>query len=281
YQLNYLTGISLTAARRAQIEGVRVADDQRGQGIGPRLMADAEARARELTRRGVESSATAEAAANTLSAARAKLEQARAQLSQARETRGFATMKAPRDGVITTVYVQPGAALTAGQKVLHLAGTDEREAVIDLSDQDVAGLAPGAVFRLRLEAATEIETRATLRVIDPVSDSATRTRRLHLTLAGDAPAAFRLGALVLVEPIDATAARVTLPVTAVLEGADGPHVWVVDPAGRHIHRVAVTTGAVTGDRILVTGGLKPGDEVVTRGIHSLKDGQQVGPRVPA
>lgn len=46
YQLSYLDGLSLKAARRAQIEGVRVAADRRSAGIGAQLMADAEARAR-------------------------------------------------------------------------------------------------------------------------------------------------------------------------------------------------------------------------------------------
>lgn len=47
YQLTFITGLSLRASRRAQVESVRVASDLRGQGIGALLMADAEARARQ------------------------------------------------------------------------------------------------------------------------------------------------------------------------------------------------------------------------------------------
>lgn len=47
YQLTLISGLSLSAARRAQVEGVRVAADLRGRGIGAALFADAEARARE------------------------------------------------------------------------------------------------------------------------------------------------------------------------------------------------------------------------------------------
>lgn len=46
YQLITISGLSLSAARRAQVEGVRVRADRRGAGIGTALMADAEARAR-------------------------------------------------------------------------------------------------------------------------------------------------------------------------------------------------------------------------------------------
>lgn len=46
YQITFISGLSLSATRRAQIEGVRVASDARGQGIGALLVRDAEARAR-------------------------------------------------------------------------------------------------------------------------------------------------------------------------------------------------------------------------------------------
>ncbi|WP_231565659.1 GNAT family N-acetyltransferase [Paracoccus sanguinis] len=46
YQITLISGLSLSAARRAQIEGVRVAADRRGRGLGAALIADAETRAR-------------------------------------------------------------------------------------------------------------------------------------------------------------------------------------------------------------------------------------------
>lgn len=46
YQLTVIPGLALQAARRAQVESVRVARALRGQGIGRQLIEDAEARAR-------------------------------------------------------------------------------------------------------------------------------------------------------------------------------------------------------------------------------------------
>lgn len=46
YQITVISGLSLSAARRAQIEGVRVRPDLRGQRVGEALIRDAEARAR-------------------------------------------------------------------------------------------------------------------------------------------------------------------------------------------------------------------------------------------
>ena len=46
YQLTFISGLSLRAARRAQIESVRVAGDVRGQKTGEAMLSDAEMRAR-------------------------------------------------------------------------------------------------------------------------------------------------------------------------------------------------------------------------------------------
>jgi GNAT superfamily N-acetyltransferase len=47
YQITFISGLSLSAARRAHIEAVRVAASQRGHRIGEALIRDAEARARD------------------------------------------------------------------------------------------------------------------------------------------------------------------------------------------------------------------------------------------
>ncbi|GFE51349.1 N-acetyltransferase [Roseobacter cerasinus] len=46
YQISFISGLSLRAARRAQIESVRVARDLRGHGIGRLMIEDAVARAK-------------------------------------------------------------------------------------------------------------------------------------------------------------------------------------------------------------------------------------------
>lgn len=46
YQITFITGLSLRAARRAQVESVRVAGHVRGQGVGEAMFEDVKARAR-------------------------------------------------------------------------------------------------------------------------------------------------------------------------------------------------------------------------------------------
>ncbi len=47
YQITFISGLSLSATRRAQVESVRIATADRRHGLGVLLMADAERRARE------------------------------------------------------------------------------------------------------------------------------------------------------------------------------------------------------------------------------------------
>lgn len=262
----------LDAALRAAEAGVTVAAAQL------RSATDARDRAAILARRGVGSATRLEDAERALVAAEARFEQARADATRAHDLRARATLTAPLNGVVTAVLAEPGATVAAGQPVVRLAATDEREAVIDLTEQHVAAHPVGTRFTARLVANPEVAAQAVLDRIDPVAFAATRTRAAHLTLQGASPD-FRLGALVRVAPMAPADAGVALPAAAILDGAAAPAVWVVDRVEGRVHRRPVTLGTSVGDFVVVTSGLSPGDEVVTKGIHSLEEGQMVGPRM--
>lgn len=262
----------LDSAVRAAEAGVTVAEAQL------RSATDARDRAEVLARRGVGSATRLEDAARALVAAEARLEQAQAALARARDLRGLATLTAPQDGVVTAVAAEPGTTVSAGQPVLRLAATGEREIVIDLTEQDIAAHPVSTRFAAHLVINPEVSAPAILSRIDPVAYSATRTRAAHLTLQS-APPSFRLGALVRVMPAAREDAGVALPLSAVLDVAARPAVWVVDRSESRVHRRPVTLGPEVGDFVVIAAGLEAGDEVVTKGIHSLEDGQVVGPRV--
>ena len=268
-----LDATSLEADLRAAEAGEQIAE------ANFQAARDAHDRTTTLVARGVGSALNAEDAANALATARATLEQARAAAAQARDARGFAELRAPIDGVVTAVAVEPGATLSAGESVLTLAAAGAREVVIALTEEDSAGMALGARFDLRLLANPAIRSPARLTRIDPVTARATRTRSVHLALADDAPAGFRLGSLVTATPAGGRGAAMTLPLTALIGDSDPPEVWRVAPEDRRVTRVQVVTGPQGGGRIVVLSGLSDGDEIVVRGVNSIQDGAVVGPRI--
>jgi len=239
---------------------------------------DAMQRERTLVERGVESQSRLEDAERAHAAALARLAQARAALARAEDLLHSATLRAPFDGVITSVEVEAGASVSTGQAVVRLADTQKREVVIDLSEVELAALPRDAQFEARLLAVRNSSAVIRLQSIDPVADSRTRTRRVHLSIV-DPPPSFRIGALVRVLPPRSGSRAIVIPGSAILRDKDGPHVWLVSHPDRKVHRVPVTLGQKLDNRVLVSSGISVGQEVIVKGIHSIKDGQIVGPRV--
>jgi RND family efflux transporter MFP subunit len=263
---------NLDAGLRAAEAGVVVASAQL------RSATDARDRAEKLAQRGVGSETRLEDAERALVAATAQMEQAEAIRARAADILSLATLTAPQPGVVTAIHAEQGSTLSAGQPVLTLAATDEREIVIDLTEQDVAAMEPDTVFVAELVANPAVTAEARLDRIDPVAERTTRTRRLHLTLATP-PEAFRLGALARVSPAAGPDAGVVLPAAAVLEKDGASSVWVVNRGDDTVRQVPVTIGMAMAEFVVVANGLEAGSEVVVKGVHSLTDGQKVGPRV--
>jgi multidrug efflux pump subunit AcrA (membrane-fusion protein) len=69
---------------------------------------------------------------------------------------------------------------------------------------------------------------------------------------------------------------VTIPAHAVFSDPEGgANVWVVDES-LTVHRRPVSAGPVTGsDGIIILDGLAPGERIVTAGVQSLREGQEV------
>lgn len=247
---------------------------------------DAEERARALKKRGVASSVQLESATRARIGAQSALDQARAAQAAAADRRDSTTLTAPEDGIVTATYAETGATLAASQPVLRFASSAGREVVVDMTETDLALLPEGAVFEVALSAHPDVTAHASVTRVEPLADRATRTRRVHLSLDSP-PDGLRLGALVTLRPdIDSTG-QLSLPQSAVMQDSTGAlRVWVVRSAedggrqvtARDIEVVSLmaTPTLAQNNRVAIAAGLEPGEEVVTRGIHSLTEGQPVG-----
>lgn len=240
-----------------------------------RSATNARDRAKQLAERGVNSASQLEDAERALVSAQARLEQASSSRDQAKDMLDLATLEAPFDGVVTQALAEAGTTLSAGQTVLRLADTGEREVVIDVTEEDAGLLKMGDRFSVRLLASENVIADAVLSRIDPVAERSTRTQRLHLAIA-DPPLAFRLGALARVEPSKGRVTQIVLPVSALMEP---PAVWVVERAGNTVALRTVEVSERTEEFAIIASGLSNGDEVIIKGIHSLEQGQIVGQRV--
>ena len=203
----------------------------------------------------------------------ASLAHAQANLTKAIEQLGYAQLRADFAGVVTAVGAEVGQVVSPGQNVVTVARPDVREAVVDIGEDFPVPLEIGLPFTVGLQLLPAVQLEGRIREIAPQADALTRLRRVRIAL-NNPPESFRLGATVTAKLGNQQNPILRLPASAVLARDGANFVWVVDqPASTvSLHQVDLVTDR-TGAR--VTDGLVPGARIVTAGIHSLKQGQQV------
>lgn len=231
-------------------------------------------RAKALAREGFASPAQLESASQNLAAASANLESARAQLEKAREQLGYAQLIADYDGIVTASNIEVGETIGAGAPAITIARPDLRDAVIDVPDDVVGGIAAGDVFDVSTLLQPDRKIEGKVREIAPSADKITHTVRVKISI-GNASDLFRIGTT-----IDAFARKsggetVLVPADAVMSEDGTLAVWKFDRAGSKVVRTPIEAAEGPGTSYVVTSGLAGGDLVAVAGVHALKDGQQV------
>ncbi|MFL6663493.1 MAG: efflux RND transporter periplasmic adaptor subunit [Rhizobacter sp.] len=236
-------------------------------------------RYKDLRDQGFISSADLERRDTTLKAAHAQLDQAKAQASVQGNQAAYAALVADASGVITGVDAEPGMVVTAGAPVVRLAHDGPRDVVFSVPEDKVTlvkALAeqPGR-FKVRLWGGGE-PLPATIREIAAAADPVTRTFTIKADISSAASAQVRLGqtATMLVE-MPKTVGVSKLPLSALKEEQGRTVVWTVDKASMTVKTQPVVLAGADGNDAVISGGLAPGQVVVTAGVHVLTPGQKV------
>ena len=228
-----------------------------------------------LTEQKISSQADLDAADQSRDAAAAAVRQAEASLVKSREQLRYTTLIADAAGVVTNVYAQVGQIAPAGTKVMTIARTEVREAVVDLPADVVGGIAVGSAFEIVLQADPSITIGGKVREIGPQADAATRTRRVRITLDRSADP-FRLGSTITARPLGGVGGgMIEVPTTALMERDGSTRVWVVDPVARVVRSVPVDVADRTPSSARIVSGLEAGARVVVAGVGSLAEAQAV------
>jgi RND family efflux transporter MFP subunit len=112
-----------------------------------------------------------------------------------------------------------------------------------------------------------------LRELSPVADPVTRTYTAKIALP-NAPEDVRLGMTAYVTFNEATGKQaVRVPLSALVKDGKGTGVWVVENG--KVRLAPVQIAAPSGNDMLISDGVAPGQTIVTAGVHLLKPGQKV------
>ena len=192
------------------------------------------------------------------------------------------TLRAPYDGVIAQRFVEQGQNIRAHERVVIFQDVDEIEIAVDVPEAvmaadlrtaDIVQMlasfngAPGLLFPVHIK---EIAQRA-----DPV------TQTFTVRVGMKAPPGVNLlpgmtGTVTLTyRRANILGDQILVPITAIIKESTGVEVaWIIGPDGK-VERRPVKTGSVTGDSIVVSEGLQPGDRIAVAGVQFLHQGMKV------
>jgi len=219
--------------------------------------------------------------ANALKAAQARRDAASAQVGVSGNQAGYTTLTADADAVVTALMAEPGQVLAAGQPVVRLARLGEKDAIINVAENQLAQVKTNPRAKVALWANPGKLYSGRVREIAAAADAATRTYMVKVAVE-DADDQLRWGMSAnvgfAVSTGPAAAKAILLPLTALTQTDDKsgarPAVWVVG-ADAKVRLVPVSVARYTEEGVVLAGGLAGGETVVTAGVHKLLPGQDV------
>jgi multidrug efflux system membrane fusion protein len=207
--------------------------------------------------------------------AQAQLEQAQSQLAVQGNQAGYAKLVADRPGVVTAIEAEPGQVVVAGAPVVRLAMDGPRDVLFAVPEDKLVGVSMGTKVTVRVWSSQAI-LHGKVREIASSADPLTRTFAVKVALdEGTAPP---LGSTVFATPkikMIADTAVIKLPTSALRQDGNSSAVWVLDPETMTVKSRSVQVLTAEGNLAVIGGGLKPGDKVVSTGVHVLAPGQKV------
>ena len=192
-------------------------------------------------------------------------------------------LRAPFSGIVAREPIDNFQTVEAKQAILMLQKLKDIEISLNIPAGDIV-FKNGEDSRVvvTFEDLPGREFEATLKSFATVADSETQTYRAVLTmpspsdvniLPGMAATATARG---IVETKRFSEEAFSLPVNSVLGDEKGaPFVWLVDEKSMTVYRQPVKTSGLTDASILISGGVKVGDIVVTAGGAYLEEGKKV------
>jgi RND family efflux transporter MFP subunit len=256
------SAVAARAGRRRA--AAQVAQLERDRDRVARLLAARAAGAEELEK--IESA---------LETARAAVDGAGAEAAERGRAVADTVLRAPFDGVVSAVALEPGELARPGQPVIALTGDGVLEVEVEIPESLRSALREGHRAAVRFPFAGGIEVDGTIAHIGDAGGRPGRLFPVIVALAGDERVVSGLTAEVRFTTPGSPS--LTAPIAAVIAPTgNAPFVYKVD--GDRVRPVSVEVGRVAGGRIAiraVAGDLDAGARVVIAGHANLGDGSKI------
>jgi multidrug efflux system membrane fusion protein len=200
-----------------------------------------------------------------------------AQLKQTINQLEYTELSADRKGVITALEIEKGQVVAAGQPVVKLAQTDEKEIHFDIPEQRIAAIKNHQIVAVSLWSDDSRRLKAQIREIGASADRVSRTYRVKAKLL-DGQEDAHLGMTATVWVASDNTERIAVPLSAVFTSQIQPkqqQVWLIDEAASTVKAVPVQLGTALPGELVSIEGLQAGQLIVSAGVQRLKEGQTV------
>jgi membrane fusion protein (multidrug efflux system) len=268
----YLAALAEAKAALAQATANRINAKQIVERIRPLLAEEA------ISQQDLDAAIAADAAGA------AGVEAAQAQVRTAQLNLDYATIRAPRDGVISKSLVKPGSLVNASTTLLTtLYSIDPIYVNFTVSEYKLSDLrrqletaSDDTIYRLKLGDGSEYSQRGRLDFVDAAINPASGTLQVRLSVPNP-DQVLRPGQFVRVLlPAQENPNAIRVPQQAVQEMQGKRSVLVVDAESKAAYREVVANTRLENDW-LIESGLQPGETVIVEGTSKVQPGMPVKP----
>jgi HlyD family secretion protein len=192
----------------------------------------------------------------------------------------YSRITSPIDGVITDRPLYEGDVATANQPLLTVMNTSRLIAKAHIAQSEAAVLKVGNPAELRIPGLDE-PVKGRVSLVSPALDPGSTTIEIWVEASKPDPA-LKPGMTVGLSMTAKTVKdAIVVPASAVFKNAEGADYVLLAGSDEKAHQKTVQLGIRNSYLAQITGGINPGDPVITTGGYAVPDGTQIKIEKPA
>ena len=198
------------------------------------------------------------------------------QVKLAQEQLDFTNVYADISGVVDDITVKPGETFAPGSQQLRLINTNNLKVVVQVPEVYQERVRVGTPVKIVFPGLGNKVITGTVHVTGKEINTGSRSFAVEIRIPNDASIRANQVAIVKLQDYNATSV-ITIPVNTLQTDEKGKYVMIDSTAGKKdmAHKRSITIGQLYEDKIEVTGGLQPGEKIITDGFQGLYEGQLI------
>jgi multidrug efflux pump subunit AcrA (membrane-fusion protein) len=204
----------------------------------------------------------------------ARIDQAKADLATAQVYVGYSRITAPINGVVVSKQADIGSMAMPGTPLLTIENSTGYQLEASVVESQLGKIGLHDKVRVVIEAIGEKEVEGTVDEIIPAADPASRSYIVKVALTNVSGAQLRSGLYGKARFVTGERKVLAIPQVAMTQQGQLTGVFVVDHSGVARLRL-IKAGNRFGDSVEVLSGLTEGEQIVSEGVATMKDGTRV------